>query len=72
MLAVEKLSAGKLIVEGLCVPFLPGTPFDATTGSGRRIFAIGSQHGISVAGLMADCRQLVLRARAEASNWKST
>lgn len=40
-------------------------------GSGRRIYNIGTQHGISVAGLMADCRQLALRAREEASQWRS-
>lgn len=55
VLGVEKLIVSKLIVQG----------------SSRRLFNIGMSHGMSVAGLTADCRQLVTRARAEAQSWKS-
>jgi 20S proteasome subunit alpha 7 len=50
---VEKLVSSKLLVEG----------------SGKRIFHVGEHAALCVAGLAADCRQLVLRARSEASAW---
>ncbi len=52
---VEKLVSSKMLVEG----------------SGKRIFHVGRHAALCVAGLQADARQLVLRARAEASSWSA-
>lgn len=41
-------------------------------GSNRRIFGIDSNTGIAVTGYAADGRQIVNRARDEASNYKDT
>uniref|UniRef100_A0A0G4FX30 Proteasome subunit alpha type n=1 Tax=Chromera velia CCMP2878 TaxID=1169474 RepID=A0A0G4FX30_9ALVE len=41
-------------------------------GTNKRIYAVDKHIGISVAGLVADARQIVDRARHEASNYKST
>lgn len=40
-------------------------------GSSSRIFTVGRNAGMAVAGVMADARQLVNRARKEANEWKS-
>jgi len=53
-LGVEKLISSKMLVEG----------------SNRRVLNVGKNYGAALAGLMADSRQLVLRARIEASNYK--
>jgi len=53
-MAVEKLVVSKLLVEG----------------SNRRVFSVDRHCGIAIAGLSADARQLVNRARAEASQYK--
>ena len=55
VMGVEKLVVSKMLVEG----------------SNRRVYHVGQHHGMCVAGLMADCRQLVLRARSEASSWNA-
>lgn len=55
VLAVEKLVISKMLVAG----------------SNRRIFNVDKHAGIATAGLAADGRQIVNRARAEAANYKS-
>ena len=53
--AAEKLVVSKLLVAG----------------SSQRMHHVGRHHALCVAGLSADCRQLVVRARQEASSWLS-
>jgi len=53
---VEKLIQNKMLVEG----------------SGRRIATVDKHVGIAFAGLVADARQLVTRARQEARSYRST
>jgi len=40
-------------------------------GSSSRIFTVGRNAGMAIAGVMADARQLVNRARKEANEWRS-
>jgi len=40
-------------------------------GSSTRIFTVGRNVGMAIAGVMADARQLVARARKEANEWRS-
>eukprot|EP00243_Klebsormidium_subtile_P004541 TRINITY_DN18580_c0_g1_i1.p1 TRINITY_DN18580_c0_g1~~TRINITY_DN18580_c0_g1_i1.p1 ORF type:complete len:250 (+),score=56.12 TRINITY_DN18580_c0_g1_i1:255-1004(+) len=55
VLGVEKLVISKMLVEG----------------SNRRILSVDRHIGVATAGLVADGRQIVNRARAEASNYKT-
>eukprot|EP00850_Spirogloea_muscicola_P017234 SM000146S00954 [mRNA] locus=s146:121896:124517:+ [translate_table: standard] len=55
VMGVEKLVISKMLVEG----------------SNRRIHAADRHVGLALAGLVADGRQIVNRARAEANNYKS-
>ena len=55
VLAAEKLVASRLLVAG----------------SGRRSHHVGRRHALCVAGLSADGRQLVPRARDEAASWRA-
>eukprot|EP00270_Netrium_digitus_P021783 TRINITY_DN9547_c0_g2_i1.p1 TRINITY_DN9547_c0_g2~~TRINITY_DN9547_c0_g2_i1.p1 ORF type:complete len:251 (+),score=53.72 TRINITY_DN9547_c0_g2_i1:167-919(+) len=55
VLGVEKLIVSKMLVEG----------------SNRRTFAVDRHAGMAIAGLVADGRQIVNRARSEANNFKS-
>eukprot|EP00897_Mesotaenium_endlicherianum_P007834 jgi/Mesen1/7079/ME000369S06405 len=55
VMGVEKLIISKMLVEG----------------SSRRIHAIDRHAGLAIAGLVADGRQVVNRARDEASQYKS-
>jgi len=55
VLGVEKLVISKMLVEG----------------SNRRIFSCDMHAGLATAGLAADGRQIVNRARAEAANFKN-
>ena len=52
--------AEKLVVSKLLV-----------AGTSRRIHPIGRNYALCTAGLSADCRQLVVRGRAEAASWQS-
>jgi len=54
--AVEKFLLSKMLV--------PGTS--------KRIFPVHRHAGMAIAGLVADARQIVARARSEAKNYKST
>ncbi|BBN19305.1 hypothetical protein Mp_8g09510 [Marchantia polymorpha subsp. ruderalis] len=53
VLGVEKLIASKMLLEG----------------SNRRIHSVNRHSGMAIAGLAADGRQIVTRARAEAGNY---
>jgi len=55
VLGVEKLVISKMLEPG----------------SNKRIFSVDSHSGLTFAGLSADARQLVNRARSEAKNYKS-
>nr|WCZ58667.1 proteasome subunit alpha type-3 [Seculamonas ecuadoriensis] len=55
VLGVEKFVISKMIVEG----------------SNRRVFNVDRHVGLAAAGLAPDARQVVARARAEASNYRS-
>lgn len=55
VLGVEKLIVSKMQVAG----------------SNRRIYAVDKHAGVAIAGLVADGRQIVNRARAESANYKS-
>jgi 20S proteasome subunit alpha 7 len=55
VLGVEKLVISKMLVEG----------------SNRRVQSVDRHIGVATAGLVADGRQIVNRARAEASNYKT-
>ena len=52
------LGVEKLIISPMIVP-----------GSGRRVFNVAPHIGMSLAGLTADQRQIVVRARSEASQY---
>lgn len=54
--AVEKLLGSKMLVKG----------------SAKRVFPIHKRAGMCIAGLVADSRQLVNRARSEANNYNSS
>ncbi|KAJ3362970.1 hypothetical protein GGF32_005110 [Allomyces javanicus] len=56
VLAIEKLVSSKLLVSG----------------SNKRTQTVDFHVGVATAGLLADGRQLVNRAREEAYNWRST
>merc|ERR1719158_1221135 len=54
--AVEKFLLSKMLV----------------TGTNKRIFPVHRRAGISIAGLVADARQIVSRARSETTQYKSS
>eukprot|EP00657_Telonema_sp_P-1_P009874 TRINITY_DN410_c0_g1_i1.p1 TRINITY_DN410_c0_g1~~TRINITY_DN410_c0_g1_i1.p1 ORF type:complete len:260 (+),score=63.77 TRINITY_DN410_c0_g1_i1:217-996(+) len=56
VMAVEKMVRTKLLVEG----------------SNRRSFKVAKHAGMAVAGFQADARQIVLRARSECEQYKSS
>merc|ERR1711871_1005677 len=56
VMGVEKLVISKMLVEG----------------SNRRVHAVAKHAGMAYAGLSADARQLLNRAREEAASYKST
>lgn len=53
--AVEKLAVSRMLVEG----------------TNKRIFPVHRNAGMAVAGLVADARQIVARARGECVQWKN-
>ncbi|KAG0577628.1 hypothetical protein KC19_5G168100 [Ceratodon purpureus] len=55
VLGVEKLISSKMLLEG----------------SNRRIHAVDRHAGMAMAGLASDGRQIVTKARGEASNYRS-
>lgn len=56
LFAVEKFMGSKMLVEG----------------TNKRIYPVDKQAGIASAGLVADARQVVARARQEAQNYRSS
>jgi len=56
VMAVEKMVRSKLLVEG----------------SNRRSFIVSKKAGMAIAGFQADARQIVLRARGECEQYKSS
>merc|ERR1712086_735335 len=56
VIAVEKMVRSKLLVEG----------------SNRRSFIVSKKAGMVIAGFQADARQIVLRARGECEQYKSS